>query len=181
MRQDYPGAAVCPAQPAEKTTWFDLENPADVAKLDQPMIALESLRGIVILDEIQRRPDLFPVLRVLVDRSESARFLILGSASPDLLRQSSETLAGRITFVELGGFTIDILPTGQMRRLWIRGGFPPAYLCAVESTLLSVASGFHYDLFGERRSQPRHSDSRTPAAAVLDDALALPRPSVQLQ
>jgi predicted AAA+ superfamily ATPase len=116
------------SQPPEKTTRFDLENPADVAKLDQPMIALESMKGIVILDEIQRRPDLFPVLRVLVDRPESARYLILGSASPDLLRQSSETLAGRITFVELGGFSIDILPTSQVRKLWIRGGFPPAYL-----------------------------------------------------
>ena len=116
------------SQPPGKTTWFDLENPADVAKLDQPMIALESVRGIVILDEIQRRPDLFPVLRVLVDRPESARYLILGSASPDLLRQSSETLAGRITFVELGGFSIDDLPTGPIRKLWIRGGFPPAYL-----------------------------------------------------
>jgi predicted AAA+ superfamily ATPase len=116
------------SQPAGKTTWFDLENPADVAKLDQPMLALESLKGMVILDEIQRRPDLFPVLRVLVDRPEAARFLILGSASPDLLRQSSETLAGRITFMELGGFSIDILPTGQTRKLWVRGGFPPAYL-----------------------------------------------------
>jgi len=116
------------SQPREKVTWFDLENPADVAKLDQPMIALESLRGIVILDEIQRRPDLFPVLRVLVDRPESARFLILGSAAPDLLRQSSETLAGRITFVALGGFSLDSLPAGQMRKLWVRGGFPPAYL-----------------------------------------------------
>jgi predicted AAA+ superfamily ATPase len=115
-------------QPPGKVTWFDLENPADVAKLDQPMIALESLGGIVILDEIQRRPDLFPVLRVLVDRPASARYVILGSASPDLLRQSSETLAGRITFVELGGFSLDILPTSQMRKLWIRGGFPPAYL-----------------------------------------------------
>jgi len=116
------------AQPSEKLTWFDLENPADVARLDQPMMALESLRGIVILDEIQRRPDLFPILRVLVDRAESARYVILGSASPDLLRQSSETLAGRITFMELGGFSLDTFPTNQVRKLWIRGGFPPAYL-----------------------------------------------------
>jgi len=115
-------------QPPGKVTWFDLENPADLARLDQPMMALESVRGIVILDEIQRRPDIFPVLRVLVDRPESARYLVLGSASPDLLRQSSETLAGRITFVELGGFCIDSLPANQVRKLWIRGGFPPAYL-----------------------------------------------------
>jgi predicted AAA+ superfamily ATPase len=116
------------AQPPGQVTWFDLENPADLAKLDQPMMALESVRGTVILDEIQRRPDLFPVLRVLVDRSESARYLVLGSASPDLLRQSSETLAGRITFVELGGFSLDTLAASQVRRLWVRGGFPPAYL-----------------------------------------------------
>jgi uncharacterized protein len=116
------------AQPPGKVTWFDLENPADVAKLDQPMLALEPLGGTVILDEIQRRPEIFPVLRVLVDRPASARYLVLGSASPDLLRQGSETLAGRITFVELGGFSIDSLPPNQMRRLWMRGGFPPAYL-----------------------------------------------------
>jgi hypothetical protein len=116
------------SQPPGQVTWFDLENPADLAKLDQPMMALESVRGTVVLDEIQRRPDLFPVLRVLVDRPESARYLVLGSASPDLLRQSSETLAGRITFMELGGFSIDNLPAGQVRRLWIRGGFPPSYL-----------------------------------------------------
>ena len=116
------------SQPPGKVTWFDLESPADLAKLDQPMMALESVRGTVVLDEIQRRPDLFPVLRVLVDRPESTRYLILGSASGDLLRQSSETLAGRITFMELGGFSIDSLPAHQMRRLWIRGGLPPAYL-----------------------------------------------------
>jgi predicted AAA+ superfamily ATPase len=115
-------------QPPGKVTWFDLENPADVAKLDQPMMALEPLGGIVVLDEIQRRPDLFPLLRVLVDRPRAARYLILGSASPNLLRQSSETLAGRITFVELGGFSIYDLPARQLHRLWIRGGFPPAYL-----------------------------------------------------
>jgi len=115
-------------QPPGKVTWFDLENPADLAKLDQPMMALEPTRGVVILDEIQRRPDLFPVLRVLVDRPAPARYLILGSASPDLLRQSSETLAGRITFMELGGFSLDNLPAGQIRKLWMRGGFPPAYL-----------------------------------------------------
>lgn len=115
-------------QPHGKVTWFDLENPADLARLDQPMMALESVRGIVILDEIQRRPDIFPVLRVLVDRPKSSRFLVLGSASPDLLRQSSETLVGRITFMELGGFSIDSLPASQVRRLWIRGGLPPSYL-----------------------------------------------------
>ena len=130
------------SQPPGRVTWFDLENPTDLAKLDQPMMALESVRGIVILDEIQRRPDIFPVLRVLVDRLESARYLVLGSASPDLLRQSSETLAGRITFMELGGFSIDSLPANQVRRLWIRGGFPPSYLARSNQVSLQWRQDF---------------------------------------
>lgn len=129
-------------QPPGKVTWFDLENPADLAKLDQPMLALESLGGTVVLDEIQRRPDIFPVLRVLVDRPASARHLVLGSASPDLLRQSSETLAGRITFVELGGFSLDSLPANQMRKLWVRGGFPPAYLARSNQVSLQWRQDF---------------------------------------
>jgi len=129
-------------QPQGKVTWFDLENPTDLAKLDQPMTALESARGTVVLDEIQRRPDIFPVLRVLVDRSDSARYMVLGSASPDLLRQSSETLAGRITFVELGGFSIDSLPANQIRRLWIRGGLPPSYLARSNQVSLQWRQDF---------------------------------------
>ena len=86
---------------------FDLEDPIDLARLDDPMLALADLRGLIILDEVQRRPDLFPILRVLADRKpKPARFLVLGSASPDLLRQSSETLAGRITYYELPGLSL---------------------------------------------------------------------------
>src|SRR5947207_14042719 len=85
-------------------TYFDLENPIDLARLSEPMTALEHLRGLVVIDEVQRHPDLFPILRVLLDRKPiRARFLILGSASPELLRQSSETLAGRIAIVEMAG------------------------------------------------------------------------------
>jgi predicted AAA+ superfamily ATPase len=108
---------------------FDLEDPSDLAQLQDPKLALAPLKGLIILDEIQRQPDIFPVLRVLVDRpNHEARFLILGSASPDLLRQSSESLAGRISFYELPGF--DLAETGveTADELWMRGGFPRSYL-----------------------------------------------------
>src|SRR5688572_28613831 len=108
---------VHPASPA----YFDLENPVDVARLEQPMTALAPLRGTIVLDEIQRRPDLFPVLRVLADRRpRRARFLVLGSASGDLLQQSSESLAGRLEIVELGGFTLDEVGAAAADRLWRR-------------------------------------------------------------
>lgn len=107
---------------------FDLENPRDAAFLDQPQIALESLRGLILIDEVQRRPDLFPLLRFLVDSRPDQRYLLLGSASPDLLRQSSESLAGRIGYWHLGGFRLtDVGPT-EWRRLWLRGGLPPSYI-----------------------------------------------------
>jgi predicted AAA+ superfamily ATPase len=98
------------------------------------MTALEGLRGLVVIDEIQRAPDLFPVLRVLADRRPlPARFLVLGSASPELLRQSSETLAGRVRFVELPGFSLAELGSGHMRRRLLRGGFPQSYLAATDT------------------------------------------------
>jgi uncharacterized protein len=115
--------------PAGSPGYFDLENPRSVARLDEPMTALERLRGLVVIDEIQRRPDLFPVLRVLADRRPlPARFLVLGSASPDLLRQSAESLAGRIEVVALSGFSLGEVGARALDRLWLRGGFPPAYL-----------------------------------------------------
>ena len=107
--------------------YFDLEDPRDLALLDEPTLALERLKGLVILDEIQQRPQLFPVLRVLADRKPlPARFLVLGSAAPALLRQGSESLAGRIGFAELPGF--DLSEISDMDRLWLRGGFPPSTL-----------------------------------------------------
>ncbi len=115
------------------STYFDLEKPTDLAKLEQPMTALEPLRGLVIIDEVQRRADLFPILRVLLDRKPvRARFLVLGSASPDLLQQSSETLAGRIALVEMGGFTLDEIKQQDAGRLWLRGGFPRSFLAQSE-------------------------------------------------
>ncbi len=109
--------------------YFDLEDPVSLARLDQPLSALGRLRGLVVIDEIQRRPDLFPVLRVLADRKPlPARFLILGSASPELLRQSSETLAGRLESIELGGFTLGEVGVSAIDRHWLRGGFPRSFL-----------------------------------------------------
>ncbi len=107
---------------------FDLEDSRDLAKLEQPMLALEGLQGLVVIDEIQRRPELFPALRVLVDKQPKTKYLILGSASRDLLAQSSESLAGRISYMELGGFSLEVLPEDSMQRLWLRGGFPKSYL-----------------------------------------------------
>jgi predicted AAA+ superfamily ATPase len=111
------------------SSYFDLENPEDLARLEDPMLVLKELKGLVVIDEIQRYPGLFKVIRVLVDRPRSpARFLVLGSASPDLLRQGSETLAGRIFYHELGGFTLEEVNLKNVMRLWVRGGFPRSYL-----------------------------------------------------
>jgi predicted AAA+ superfamily ATPase len=119
---------------ASQNTYFDLESPIDLARLSEPMTALESLRGLIVIDEVQRHPDLFPVLRVLLDRKPvRARFLILGSASPELLRQSSETLAGRISIIEMAGFTLEELDRPDLSRLWLRGGFPRSFLARTEA------------------------------------------------
>ncbi len=112
---------------------FDLEDPTDLAALAEPKLALQDLRGLVIIDEVQRFPELFPILRVLVDRpGNPARFLILGSASRDLIRQSSETLAGRIGHLELTPFQLTETGAPALRTLWARGGFPPAFLATSE-------------------------------------------------
>ncbi len=110
-------------------TYFDLENPADLARLSDPMLALKDVKGLVIIDEVQRLPDLFSVIRVLVDRtSVKTRFLILGSASPELLKQSSESLAGRITYHELKGFSLEEVGIEKYKQLWLRGGLPRSFL-----------------------------------------------------
>ncbi|MGQ0656053.1 MAG: ATP-binding protein [Betaproteobacteria bacterium] len=112
-----------------RVTRFDLEDPEHLRQLADAKLALRELRGMVVLDEIQRRPELFPVLRVLVDRPRSpARFLVLGGASPDLLQQSSESLAGRIHYHELTPFRLDEAGAAAAERLWLRGGFPRAFL-----------------------------------------------------
>jgi uncharacterized protein len=115
--------------PDSSANYFDLEDPASVALLQQPALALERLRGVVVIDEIQRRPDIFPVLRVLADRRPlPARFLILGSASPELLRQSSESLAGRLEVIEVTGFSLDEVGETSINRHWHRGGMPLSFL-----------------------------------------------------
>ncbi len=114
---------------ADSANYFDLEDPVSLARLENPRTALQDLSGLVVIDEVQRRPDLFPVLRVLVDRDDNpARFLVLGSAGPDLLRQSAESLAGRIEYIELGGFGADEVGVARMPELWVRGGFPLSFL-----------------------------------------------------
>jgi len=109
---------------------FDLEDPGDLNRLqDDAKLALTHLRGLIVIDEVQRRPDLFPLLRVLADRpARPARFLILGSASPELIRQSSESLAGRISYRALNGLTLAEIGAQRLPRRWLRGGFPDAFL-----------------------------------------------------
>ena len=122
---------------------FDLEDPRDLQRLGQPMTALEGLRGLVIIDEVQRVPELFPVLRVLADRRPApARFLVLGSASPEMLRQSSESLAGRIRFVEVPGLTLAEVGVEQVRRRQLRGGFPRSYLAASDAASFAWREDF---------------------------------------
>lgn len=128
---------------AATSSYFDLENPVDQRRLSEPMLALGQLRGLVVIDEVQRQPGLFPVLRVLADRRPlRARFLILGSASPDLLRQSSESLAGRVALVEMGGFDVSEVGAEEVRRLWWRGRFPRAFLARTEAETRSWQENF---------------------------------------
>jgi uncharacterized protein len=145
--RNYPVVAIIGARQVGKTTlarelargrkpatFFDLERPADLARLADPMLALEPLQGLVVLDEIQRRPGIFPVLRVLADRRRApARFLVLGSASPELLRQTSESLAGRIHYHLLGGLSLHDVGVANANRLWLRGGFPRSYIASSEA------------------------------------------------
>jgi predicted AAA+ superfamily ATPase len=123
--------------PANSARYFDLEDPISLARLEQPLTALADLQGMVVIDEVQRRPELFPLLRVLADRPETpARFLILGSASPALLRQSSESLAGRLEIVEMAGFDLSELGLEASEALWLRGGFPRSILANSETDSL---------------------------------------------
>jgi uncharacterized protein len=126
-----------------KSTFFDLERAADLSLLADPELALRPLRGLVILDEVQRRPDLFPTLRVLADRRPlPARFLVLGSASPALLNQASESLAGRIAFHELPGLSLAEVGAQKIDRLWLRGGFPRSFTARTESESLEWRQEF---------------------------------------
>ncbi|MHB1095600.1 MAG: ATP-binding protein [Gemmatimonadaceae bacterium] len=150
---------------ADHPNYFDLEDPLSLSRLDEPRTALESLRGLVVIDEIQRRPDLFPVLRVLADRgARPATFLILGSASGDLLRQSSESLAGRMERIEIGGLTLAEVGPQMAERLWRRGGLPRALLVRTEADSLAWRKEFIQTLL--ERDLPQWG-VRVPASALL--------------
>lgn len=134
--EEFPVTAILGPRQSGKTTlahefesdhFFDLENPTDQAMLADPQLALEPLSGRIVIDEIQRIPELFPLLRHMVDTRADQRYLILGSASRDLIRQSSESLAGRIAYHELAGFRLDDVGTEHWRALWLRGGLPRSF------------------------------------------------------
>lgn len=147
----YPVVAILGARQTGKTTlarliaasatpvhFFDLEKPRDQNRLAQPELALESLEGLVVIDEIQRQPALYPLLRVLADRDPlPARFLVLGSAAPQLVKGVSESLAGRVGFVPLAGFDLDETGPESLHRLWLRGGLPRSFLAASEADSMS--------------------------------------------
>ena len=148
---------------ADAANYFDLEDPVSLARLDQPRTALQGLAGVVVIDEVQHRPELFPVLRVLVDRDGSpARFLVLGSAGPALLRQSAESLAGRIEYVELTGFQVAELGPEGMETLWVRGGFPRSVLAANDADSLAWRRAYVRSLV-ERDLPQFGADLRPPA------------------
>lgn len=127
----------------DSANYFDLEDPVSLVRLEQPMTALSGLTGLVVIDEIQRRPELFPVLRVLCDRDPlPARFLVLGSASPMLLRQSAESLAGRIEIITMAGFSLAEVGAEAQARHWQRGGFPLAFLAASDEDSLAWRRNF---------------------------------------
>jgi predicted AAA+ superfamily ATPase len=127
----------------DSKNYFDLEDPVSLIRLEEPMTALRELEGLVVIDEIQRRAELFPVLRVLADRKPlPARFLILGSASPELLRQSSESLAGRVELITMGGFDLAEVGSDESSKLWLRGGFPDSFTAANESNSFSWRKNF---------------------------------------
>jgi predicted AAA+ superfamily ATPase len=127
----------------QPSTYFDLENPVDMRRLSAPLTVLEALSGLVIIDEVQQQPEMFELLRVLVDRPvNSAHFLLLGSASPQLVRGVSESLAGRIGFVDLSGFDLAEVDTSQRDRLWLRGGFPRSFLADDDSASMAWREGF---------------------------------------
>jgi hypothetical protein len=145
--------------------YFDLEDPTDLDRLAEPMTALRPLKGLIVIDEVQRWPDIFPILRVLADRRDNtARFLILGSASGDLLRQTSESLAGRMERVTIGGFSLKELGAEAEQTLWLRGGLPLSYLARNEADSKAWRKSFIQTLL--ERDFPQWG-VRVPAVALL--------------
>ena len=133
-----------------KSTYFDLEDPRSLARVTEPMTALEGLSGLVVIDEVQRMPSLFPILRVLADRKDQpAKFLLLGSASPVLIKEISESLAGRVALFEMDGFNLQEIGAKNFKNLWCRGGLPPSYLAKSDTDSLRWRQDF-ITLFIER-------------------------------
>ncbi len=141
LMANFPVTAILGPRQSGKTTlahefdadhFFDLENPRDAAMLSEPQLALEPLSGLIVIDEIQRVPEIFPLLRYLVDTRKDQRYLILGSAARDLIQQSSESLAGRVAYHELSGFRLSDVGKDHWRDLWLYGGLPPAYTAETE-------------------------------------------------
>jgi uncharacterized protein len=180
----------------DSENYFDLERPTSLRRLDDPETSLSALRGLVVIDEVQRRPELFPILRVLIDRPRSpARFLLLGSASPTLLRQSSESLAGRIEVIETQGFTVEEIGQDKAARLWLRGGFPRSFVATSEPRSYTWREEFirtflEQDLpqLGIRIPSPQlerfwtmlaHYHGQTWNAAELAASLGLSQPTVR--
>jgi predicted AAA+ superfamily ATPase len=151
--------------PPDSLNYFDLEDPVSLLRLEQPLTALQPLQGLVVIDEIQRKPDLFPLLRVLSDRDPApARFLILGSASPDLVRQASESLTGRVEILSVPGFSLAELGIEALRRHWLRGGLPPSFLAESDEDSLAWRKNFIQTLL--ERDLPQWG-VRIPAPALL--------------
>ncbi len=148
---------------ADAVNYFDLEDPTALARLAEPMMALSSLKGVVVIDEIQRRPELFPVLRVLADRQPlPARFLVLGSASPALLLQSSESLAGRLEMIDVAGLALSEIGAAHSEKHWRRGGFPRSYLARSEGDSLAWRQEFIRTIV--ERDLPQLGSAVAPAA-----------------
>lgn len=163
----------------KKAEYFDLESQPDLQRLQNPELVLGSMKGIVILDEIQFMPTLFSTLRVLVDRPKNeARFLILGSASPGLVKNVSETLAGRVEFIELSGFDINETGAESWQTLWLRGGFPRSFLSDSDDDSHAWLEGF-IKTFLERYTSVGHHHSCNCHASILDYAGALSRTALE--
>lgn len=142
--------------------YFDLENPVAAARLAEPMNVLSGIKGFIVIDEIQRQPNLFPILRVLADRKPlPAKFLILGSASPDLVKHSSESLAGRLARVEMTGFTLSEVGLPALNRHWLCGGFPRSFLSKTEKDSFNWRKDFIQSFV--ERDLPGHGVALPPA------------------
>jgi uncharacterized protein len=160
--------------------FFDLEDVDAQTRLAEPKAALERLTGLVVLDEVQRMPDLFALLRVLADRKPvKARFLLTGSASPALVRGVSESLAGRVALVDVSGFNLAEVGEGEWRTLWWRGGFPLAYLAETDAASREWQEEFVRTLLERDMPQLGITIPAAALASVLDDADALPRGGVE--